>query len=113
MKNICYNPTWIATVEHPLEAHARTVFSVCLAVGVVLYVYFVGASIVNLMARKEAFTAAAQTSAMVSDLEQQYLTLSHGLTSEQGTAIGLHVVTPLAYVHTLGATAFAQSPSSF
>ena len=65
------------------------------------------------MVRKEAFTAAAQTSATVSELEQQYLTLSHGLTSEQGMALGLRTVTPLAYVHTLGATAFAQSPSSF
>ena len=113
MKNVCHNPTWIATTEHPFEAHFRTFLSIALVVGIVFYVYLVGASVVNLMARKEAFASAVSTNAKVSDLEQQYLTFSHGLTPEQGTALGLHAVNPSAYIRTHGATAFAQFPTSF
>ena len=77
-----------------------------------VYVYFVGVSVVNLIARKEAFASVQRMNAEVSVLEQNYLTFSHGLTPDQGAELGLTVISPSEYIRVPGATAFAH-PASF
>ncbi|NBV77059.1 hypothetical protein EBR66_02790 [bacterium] len=113
MKNICYNPTWIATTEHPYEHYTRSILFAVLMLGALVYLYFISASVVNLMARREAHVLSLQTSSQVSELEARYLALTNSLSQEEGEALGLRALEPVAYVRASAPTAFAQAPTAF
>lgn len=105
MKNICNNPSFVYAIEHPLEARARQALIGLIAVLAFAYLYLVGASILNVMARTEAQTRMTTMRDSISSLESKYFELSQALTPESGLAVGLSTSVHAAYVHRPGATA--------
>ena len=53
------------------------------------YLYFVAASVLNIMARKEALSQSAQIEGTIGSLEGQYFALSQGITPQSAVALGL------------------------
>jgi hypothetical protein len=101
--------TSLMTAEHPYEALVlRSLFAV-LAILVCAYLYFVSSSVLNVIARKEAAAAAVKTESNVGVLEQQYLALTHGVTPEQGLAMGLQPIKSATYVRRMDAVGVVSS----
>ncbi len=97
----------ILSIEHMYE---RVAFRVLFAVlGIVLcgYLYFVGASVLNIIARKEATRASAALQSNIAMLEKQYFVLSEAVTPQSGGALGLAPVNETEYVYRPGSTASA------
>lgn len=93
------------TVEHPFEpAILRILAGLILLLGFA-YVYFVGATILNVVARKDAMSQSASLTSAVSNLEREYFALSHELGPDDGTRLGLAPVSDTVYVHRPGNTA--------
>lgn len=95
------------TTEHPAERTTFRVLVGALAVFAFLYVYFVGASILNVIARKEALVEMASLGNAVSQLERQYFAASQGIGPEDGTHLGLSPVKGTIYIHRPGNAALA------
>ena len=92
----------ILTVEHPFESLA---FQALVGVSFVLifsYIYFVSASVLNIIVRKEAVAEAAQISTAIGNSEQKYFAMSQGVTLEAGAVLGLAPVSKTAYVYRPG-----------
>ncbi len=97
----------LLSVEYSLE---RVTFRVLFALlGIVLcgYLYFVGASVFNIIARKEAARSSSVLQSSIALLEKQYFLLSEAVTPEGGTVLGLAPVAATDYVYRPGATAVA------
>lgn len=95
------------TLEHPLERRAvRTLFAALILLGA-LYVYFVGATILNVVAREDAKTDAARLASAVSALEREYYGLSEAIGPEDGSRLGLTPLSKTEYLHRPGAAAAA------
>ncbi len=95
----------ILSLEYTYE---RVAFRVLFAIlGIILcgYLYFVGASVLNIIARKEASRAAVQMQSSIAGLEKEFFALSEGVTVETGSALGLAPVDGTDYVYRPGATA--------
>ena len=93
------------TAEHPSE---QIVFRTLIAAlfGLVLtYVYCVGSSVLNVIARKEALTQTASLQTSVSTLESSYYNASAGITPRSGEQLGLLPVSETAFVYRPGAAA--------
>jgi hypothetical protein len=95
------------TVEHP---HEQLVFRALAGTLVALgfsYVYFVGATILNVIARKETVRETAALETNVSKLERDYLVAAKAVTPRDGARLGLAPVTQSSFVYRPGATAVA------
>lgn len=95
------------TVEHPAE---RTTFRVLAATLLFLglcYLYFVGASVLNVIARKEALTQTANLASAVSHLERDYFAASQKVTPEAARRLGLSPIEKTVYVYRPGNAAAA------
>lgn len=96
------------TLEHPAE---RTFFRAVIAALFIIacgYVYFVGASVLNVIARKEALLQTARLTGAVSALEREYFLVAKGVTPEAGERLGLAPVSKTAYVRRLGVVGDAR-----
>lgn len=71
------------------EAHALSILYFALGLCIAAYVYFVGLSIMNVIANKEASAASGRLQSEVAALEQEYFTLSKSVTPEMGAQLGL------------------------
>ncbi len=94
-------------VEHPRE---QLIFKVLLGALVALacsYVYFVGATILNVIARKEAVAETASLETQVSKLENSYLAASKSVSPSDGARLGLAPLTQSSFVYRPGETAVA------
>jgi hypothetical protein len=100
------------TAEHPAEAMARRALLGTLALLACAYVYFVGASILNVVERKEALTDSADLATAISHLERDYFALSGDLGPEDGARLGLKPVSNTMYVHRPGNAAIADLESN-
>ncbi len=95
----------ILSIEHPLERTAlqvlfgATIFLLC------LYLYFVTASVLNIIARKEASAAAANISTKIAMMEQQYFDLSSAVNPETAPSLGLAPIEGTDYVYRPGTAA--------
>ncbi len=95
----------LLSLEYTFERIAfRVLFA---ALGIVLcgYLYFVGASVLNIIARKEASHASVAVQSTIAGLEKQFFALSEGVTPETGSSLGLAPVSGTDYVYRPGATA--------
>jgi len=95
------------TAEHPSE---QVVFRALMAalVGLVLtYVYCVGSTVLNVIARKEALSQTAMLRSSVSTLEAGYYTASAAVTPTEGERLGLSAVSETAFVYRPGTAAAA------
>ena len=95
------------SIEHPLE---QTLFR---ALGLVLFVllcgyfYFVSASVLNIIARKEADSKSASLQTSIAGMEQQYFALKDGMDTHTAAALGLSQIKDTQYVYVPGNAASA------
>lgn len=107
-----YKNVSILAIEHPFEG---AVFRACALALIVLsfaYVYFVGSSILNVIARKEAATEAAKLSAAIGNAEKEYFAMSEAITPQTGGPLGLSAVSRISYVYRPGAVGAAPADSN-
>lgn len=88
--------------EHPLENVAFRTFFILLFGLIFTYIYFVGSSALNIIARKEALAEAARVGATIGSFERDYFEASQKVTPEAGTSLGLAPVVKTAYVYRPG-----------
>lgn len=90
------------SLEHPGERIVLRVLSILLLASIAGYLYFVSASILNVIARKEALSHVAVIQGSIGGLEQNYFELSGGISAESGESLGLSPVTQQSYVYRPG-----------
>lgn len=93
------------TLEHPAERMLWRALLVAVGLLAVLYLYFVGSSILNVIARKEAIAESARLTSAVSALEREYYAFSQDIGPEDGGRLGLKPVSDTEYVRRPGAAA--------
>jgi hypothetical protein len=101
----------VLSYEHPAEAVVFRALCLLLAIISCLYLYFVAASVLNVIARKEADASAASTQSSIGQLEQHYFTLSQSITPDEAAKLGLSPVTETNYVYLPGNAAAASLPT--
>lgn len=100
------------TLEHPSERITLRLLLVALAALSSLYVYFIGVSVLNVIARKEALSEAANLTNTVAELERDYFVASQSIGPEEGTRLGLSPVLNTVYIHRPGNAAVAPARSN-
>ncbi|RJQ35057.1 hypothetical protein C4556_00900 [Candidatus Parcubacteria bacterium] len=98
------------TVEHPAERVLFKTLIAALALLTVGYVYFVSASVLNVIARKDAVRETASLESKVSLLERDYYAATAALTPSSGERLGLSPVSNTRYVHRPGVVGVAETP---
>lgn len=97
------------SVEYSFERVAfRALFAL---LGIILcgYLYFVGASVLNIIARKEASRSSVSLQSSIAVLEKQYFDLSAAVTPQSASTLGLSDLGDTDYVYRPGATAAAET----
>ncbi len=95
------------TMEHPLESVLKRTLITLFIVLIVAYLYFVTASILNVIARKEAVQRTTQLEGSIALLEQEYFASSRHVTPQTGASLGLVPIAPASFVHRPGNQAAA------
>ena len=90
------------SVEHPAERLALRIISLALITLICGYLYFVSASVLNVIARKEALAQVAVVQGTIGGLEQEYFALSQSVSPQIGRALGLSPVGEPKYVYRPG-----------
>ena len=90
------------SLEHPRERFLLRALGVALLALICMYLYFVTASVLNVIARKEALAQVTNIQGSIGALENRYLALSEGITPEEGKALGLKPVAKTQYVYRPG-----------
>lgn len=102
----------ILNIEHVYEKAAFRVLFALLGIVLCGYLYFVGASVLNIIARKEATRASAAMQGTIAGLEKQYFVLTEAVSPQSGSTLGLSQVADTDYVYRPGATAIATVAAS-
>ena len=89
-------------VEHPNERYLTYGLVLVLLALVGGYLYLVTATVLNVMARREALAQISKIEGVIGSVEQNYLALSHDITPLSGLSLGLHPVGPTEYVRRPG-----------
>jgi len=87
------------TAEHPAERMMLRILLSALLGLALAYLYFVGASVLNVIARKEALAQTASLATAVAVLERDYFAASQAVSPSQGAQLGLAPVATTAYVY--------------
>lgn len=82
------------------EAQLLRILSLLLALSIAGYLYFVGLSIMNVIANREASVMSDRLQSDVAVLEQQYFTLSKEVSPESAAAHGLSKPVATSFVRT-------------
>ena len=90
------------SMEHRLERVIVRGLCIALIALVAGYLYFVSASVLNVIARKEALSQVIKIQGTIGGLEQQYIGLSQSVTPSTGDALGLSPVLNTQYVYRPG-----------
>lgn len=101
-------PGFSLTVEHPFERMLLRILLGALVVLIGSYVYFVSASVLNVIARKEALAQTASIASSLSTLESKYYAAAKSITPDTGEYLGLDSADSTKYVHRPGAVGIAQ-----
>jgi hypothetical protein len=94
-------------IEYPVERMAFVALTAVLAILFCAYFYLVVASVLNIIARKEADAQSATLQGSIGILEKQYFTLSQSITPQDAQDLGLAPVTGTYYVYRPGNAASA------
>lgn len=100
--------TYALNAEHPLENTAFKTFFVVLFALIFTYIYLVGSSALNIIARKEALAQSTQVGATIGGFERDYFSASQKIVPEAGLSLGLSPVTKTAYVYRPGTVGQAE-----
>ena len=98
--------------ELSYERHALSGLSIVLVALVAVYLYFVAASILNVMARSDAEHDMRAIEGSMGALEQQYLALSRSVDQSSAASIGLLPIQSTAYVYRPVDAAMVDRPSN-
>ncbi|MDB5238397.1 MAG: hypothetical protein JWM46_667 [Candidatus Kaiserbacteria bacterium] len=98
--------------EHPLEQVITKVLFITLAVLLAGYIYFVGSSVMNIIARKEADAQTTQIQSSIAVLEQQYFAVGQSVSPEKQASLGLSPISNTDYVYRPGNAASAGTIAS-
>ncbi len=90
------------STEHPAESLLFRLLSLILIVAIGGYLYFVSASILNVIARREALTHVSVIQGSIGGLEQRHFELSRGISAESGSSLGLAPISGKTYVYRPG-----------
>ena len=90
------------TMEYEYERIAFKWLFIVLAALVCAYLYFVSASVLNVIARKDAMRSMSESTSAIASLEQRYFDLSQDMTKATAENLGLAPVTKTAYVYRPG-----------
>ena len=90
------------SVAHPWEHMGLRLLGAALVVIFCGYLYFVSASILNVIASKEALTQVSVIQGSIGGLEQNYFELTKAISPQSGPALGLSPITHQAYVYRPG-----------
>ncbi|MBI2612761.1 hypothetical protein HYW59_03030 [Candidatus Kaiserbacteria bacterium] len=101
-------PGFSLTAEHPAERLFLRLLISAVVVLACAYAYFVGATILNVIARKEALADSVNLATAVSKLEREYFAISQRVGPEDGTRLGLSPVSKTIYVHRPGNAALSD-----
>jgi len=91
-------PHMALSVEYPVERVIWRVVLVALGLIALCYLYFVSASVLNIMARKEALASSGRIEASIGTLEGEYFTLSQAITPQSAGELGLIEIKDTQYV---------------
>jgi len=97
--------------EHPFERLLISLLVLSLLVLTGAYLYFVSASVLNVVARREAVTKADDLLSAMANAEQEYFALKEEVDTEEMRALGLQRVEREGYVYVPGATALSSALS--
>ena len=100
------------SAEHPLERNALRALMAILFVLLCGYFYFVSASVLNIIARKEADSKSIQLQTSIAVMEQEYFALSKSVDSKSASQLGLVPVKNTKYVYVPGNAATAGTVTS-
>lgn len=89
----------ILSAEHPAEAILLRIGLGVLLACTCLYLYFVSASVLNVIAREEAQRRSVALEDSVGVLQQEYFALAAGVSVEDAARLGLSTVESVSYVH--------------
>lgn len=99
-------------MEHPLERRAFSILLAALLVCILAYLYFVTASVLQVMASTEANDQIASIDQSMGSLEANYLALSAEISPQQAPALGLAPVSSVTYVYRPGNEAVRNTTSN-
>ncbi len=88
--------------EHPYERRALSILLLTLALLVAGYLYFVTASVLQTMARREATSQIASIKSSTGTLQEKYFALSQHVSPSAAEALGLAPITKTSYVYRHG-----------
>ena len=94
------------------ESHMMQFVMSALIFCVCAYLYFVGLSIMNVIAHREASVESDRLQSIVSSLEEDYFTLSKNVTPETGAKLGLSPAKKSSFVRRVTGVASNASASS-
>ena len=87
------------STEHPAERSLLKTMLGFIALFVFLYLYFVSASVLNVIARKEAISGVKSAQSSISTKEQEYFSLTESITPEEAARLGLAPLEAPQYVY--------------
>ncbi len=90
------------TYEYPIERLAQNGLIFVLIVLACLYLYFITATVLNVIARKDALGKVARIQGSIGGLERNYFALSQEVGPASAGAIGLAPVSHTSYVYRPG-----------
>jgi len=92
----------ILSFQHPLESAALKAIGALLCFALAGYLYFVGSSVLNVMARKEAQAGTEKLMTALAEREHQYFALSGSITPDHSAVYGLGPIRETSYVYRPG-----------
>ena len=98
--------------QHPMEAVIVKALFITLMVLLCGYLYFVGSSVMNIIARKEADTQTGQLQSSIATLEQRYFALGQSIGASNEANLGLIPILNTEYVYRPGNAASAGTLAS-
>lgn len=104
--------TFALHVEHPLERVAFRVLFAILFILICAYLYFVVASVLNVVARKEAISRSTQLGSAIGAYERDYFAISEKVKPDAGAPLGLYPVSNIAYIHRPGVVGKAETSNN-
>ncbi len=100
------------TAEHPYEGHLIRALLLVLAALACGYLYFVGASVLHIVARKEASAETVRLQSAIAGMEQEYFALSEEVDESVASGMGLVAVETTHYVYKPGTSVAATIPGN-
>jgi hypothetical protein len=89
------------SLEHPYEYATLRILFIVAGLLIFAYLYLVSASVLNVIAQKEADRASSALESDLGELEGTYFALSQDITPEQAAKLGLRPLSGSSFVYRL------------